>query len=95
MFGILLSAFWTVLGFLLRSVVVKFVVFFALYFIAVGFMSYLASKLPGASALTSSLANLSPAVWDFAGMFKVGFGISSCVAAYVLRFCIRRMPVVG
>ncbi|HIB0844427.1 TPA: DUF2523 domain-containing protein, partial [Escherichia coli] len=38
MFGILISALNTLLGFVFRSLIIKFVVFFALYFVVQGFV---------------------------------------------------------
>ncbi|UBI64305.1 hypothetical protein GF111_26525 [Serratia sp. HRI] len=39
MFGILVSAFNVALGFVLRTVVVKFILFFGLYFVVQAFCS--------------------------------------------------------
>ncbi|CAM7001005.1 hypothetical protein ESCOCP330B_10365 [Escherichia coli] len=41
MFGILISALNTLLGFVFRSLIIKFVVFFALYFVVQGFVEIL------------------------------------------------------
>ncbi|EOM4893150.1 DUF2523 domain-containing protein, partial [Escherichia coli] len=46
MFGILVSAFNTVLGFLLRTAVIKFIIFFSLYFIVQAFIPVLNALLP-------------------------------------------------
>lgn len=95
MFGILLSAFYSVLGFLLRSVLVKFVLFFGLWFITTEFIQILAPLLPGAAGLSSAFAQQTPGVWFFLDLFKVDFGVSACLSAFVLRFIIRRLPVIG
>lgn len=95
MFGILLSAFYAVLGFLLRSVLVKFVAFFALFFITTEFIQLVVPMLPGASSLASAFSAQAPGVWFFLDLFKVGFGVSACLSAFVTRFIIRRIPVIG
>jgi hypothetical protein len=95
MFGILLSALFSALGWLFKSVVVKFVAFFALFFVASEFMVYLAPKLPGAASLTSAFSAIPSGIWWFFDLFKVGTGVQMCLTAYVTRFAIRRMPVVG
>jgi len=95
MFGIVVSALFTMLGFVLRSVLVKFVVFFALFFITTSFITLLVPLLPGATALRDAFAGLAPGVWYFLDIFKIGFGISACLTAYVTRFIIRRIPVIG
>lgn len=95
MFGILLSAFYSVLGWVFRSVLVKFVLYFGLFFITTEFIQLLVPMLPGASGLTSAFAAQTPGVWYFLDMFKVGYGVSACLAAFVTRFMIRRIPVIG
>ena len=45
MFGILLSALNSVLGWVFRSLLVKFVLFFALYFITSEFVGFIAALL--------------------------------------------------
>ena len=95
MFGILLSALYSALGFVLRSVLVKFAAFFALFFVTTEFIQLVVPLLPGASSLTSAFANQAPGVWFFLDLFKVGFGVSACLSAYVTRFIIRRIPVIG
>lgn len=95
MFGILVSAFNVVLAWVFRSVLVKFAVYFALWFITTEFIQILASHLPGASSLTSAFSQQSPGVWYFLDLFKIPFGVSACLSAFVLRFIIRRLPVIG
>ena len=95
MFGILLSAFYAVLSWLLRSIVVKFVLYFGLWFITTEFIQILAPLLPGASNLTNAFTQQSSGIWYFLDLFKIPFGISACLSAYVLRFSIRRLPVIG
>jgi hypothetical protein len=95
MFGIFLSALFSVLGWIFRSALVKFVAFFALFFVGTEFVSYLAPKLPGASGITQAFASLPPGMWYFLDMFKLGTGLQMVLAAYVTRFAIRRIPVIG
>ncbi len=95
MFGIFLSALFSVLGWVFKSVLVKFVVFFSLFFVATEFISYLAPKLPGASAISSAFGAVSPGVWYFVDLFNIPLGLKMCLAAYVTRFAIRRIPVIG
>lgn len=95
MFGILLSAFYSVLGWLLRSVLIKFVLYFALWFVTTEFIQILVPLLPGAASLTSAFAQQAPGVWYFIDLFKLPFGVSACLSAAVLRFSIRRLPVIG
>lgn len=95
MFGILLSAFNATLAWLIRSVLVKFFVFFALYFVTTEFISVITSLLPNGSAVTGAMGSVTNATWYFLDVFNVPTGISMVVAAYATRFIIRRIPVIG
>lgn len=97
MFGILVSAFNAVLGFLLRSVLVKFAAFFALYFIVTGFLQVMqaAGLFPSASSLNGVLSGIPPGVAYFMDLFSMSQGISMIVSAYFTRFIIRRIPLIG
>jgi hypothetical protein len=97
MFGILVSALNLVLSFVIRSVLVKFVMFFALFFVVSGFIAVLVSSglLPTASGLNSALASLTPAGAYFFNLFALDTGISMVISAYVTRFIIRRIPLIG
>jgi hypothetical protein len=100
LFGIFLSALQSVLGFVLRSVVVKFVLFYALYFVVKEFIPVLTSYglLPSASkasSLSSSLMSIPSSVWYFLDLMSFSTGVSAVLSAYVTRFIIRRIPLIG
>lgn len=95
MFGILLSALFSVIGFLLRSVLIKFIVFFALFFVATEFVQLIVPILPGSSSLINALSAQAPGVWYFLDLFKISFGLPIILSAFVTRFVIRRIPVIG
>lgn len=97
MFGILLSAFNTALGFIFRSVVVKFVLFFGLFFVTTEFIQVLTSSglLPSSSSLNGLFGGIPPAVWYFLNLFSFSTGVSALVSAWATRFIIRRIPIIG
>lgn len=95
MFGIFLSVFNVVLAWVVRSVLVKFVVFFGLYFITTEFISVITNLLPNSSALNGALSGITPSLAYFLDAFALKTGLSLLVAAYVTRFLIRRIPVIG
>jgi len=95
MFGILMSAGASLLAFVLRSVLVKFVMFFALFFVASGFIAYLSALLPTASSISPALGNLTAGIWYFLDLFGFSIGLPAVLAAWALRFMIRRIPVIG
>ena len=82
MFGIVLSALNVVLGFVLRSIIVKFVTYFALWFITTEFIAVLqgAGILPTAASLTSALGGIGSSMWYFLDLWRrVGYAV--CVVA--------------
>lgn len=95
MFAILLSAVNTLLAFLVRGVLIKFVVFTALYFVVSELVSAMVSLLPNGSSLTSAFTGISSATWYFLDLFAASQGIPLIIAALVTRFIIRRIPVIG
>lgn len=95
MFGRVLSALYALAGFVLRSGVVKFGVFFGLFFVTTEFIAALLPMLPGVSSLTSAFSAVGPGVWFFLDLFKVPFGVSLCLSAMATRFIIRRIPLIG
>jgi hypothetical protein len=48
-----------------------------------------------ASALTSALTSIPSSVWYFLDLMNFSMGVSMVLSAYVTRFIIRRIPVIG
>lgn len=95
MFGILLSALNSVLGWVFRGVVVKFVVFTALYLVVAELVGAMTSWLPTGAALTSAFAGIGAGTWYFLDLFAFSVGLPLLISAFVTRFIIRRIPVIG
>jgi hypothetical protein len=83
---------------LFREVVIKFLVFTAVIAlvvflspVVVGFLGDFIS--PG--FLTNSFSGIPSEVWFFLDFFRLDYGVPLVVSAYVSRFLIRRMPVIG
>jgi hypothetical protein len=95
MYGILLSSLFSAMAWIFRSVLIKFFMYFALFFVASEFTAYLVPKLPGAAALTQAFSGIPAGVWYVFDLFKLPIGIQLVLAAYVTRFAIRRIPVIG
>lgn len=94
----LLGLLWIVVSFLLREVVIKFVIlaaiFGALTVLGPLVTSYLAEGVSGTS-LTNAFASLPSGLWYFMDWFRVGFGLPLVIAAFGTRFLIRRVPLIG
>lgn len=95
MYGILISAFNTILTWVFQQVVVKFVVLFALYFVIQAFVSALGSFIPNPSSMTGALSELTAGTWWFLDLFAFSQGASMIITAMVYRFLIRRIPLIG
>ncbi|MGC0688195.1 DUF2523 family protein [Escherichia coli] len=95
MFGIMTSVLYGVLGFLLRSVIVKFTVFFALYFIVQEFVPLILDMVNRQLPLLALISNIPDSLKYFFSVFKVIDGINIILSAFVTRFIIRRFPVIG
>lgn len=97
MFGIVLSALNVALGFVFKSVLIKFVLFFGLFFVVTEFVQVLAdsSLLPKASDLNGVLVGIPSGVWFFLDLFNFSLGLPMVISAMVTKFIIRRIPVIG
>lgn len=95
MFGILLSAGNALLAWLVRGVLVKFVVFIALYWVVAELVAVMAGWLPSGSGLTSAFGGISAGTWYFLDLFAFSSGLPLLVSAFLTRFLVRRIPVIG
>ncbi|HGY8197310.1 TPA: DUF2523 family protein, partial [Escherichia coli] len=92
---IMTSVLYGVLGFLLRSVIVKFTVFFALYFIVQEFVPLILDMVNRQLPLLALISSIPDSLKYFFSVFKVIDGINIILSAFVTRFIIRRIPVIG
>lgn len=87
-----------IITWIFRDVVVKFLVFAGLFalvaFLVPKAIAYLGNFInPG--GLTSAFGAIGPGVWFFLDFFQLGYGVPLVLSAYVARFLIRRLPVIG
>lgn len=94
--------FWSILApvvtWLLREVIIKFVVFAAVFALvaflvpkAIGFLG----SFTNTGGLTAAFSAIAPGVWFFLDAFQLGYGVPLVLSAFVARFLIRRLPVIG
>lgn len=105
MFGILVSSFYTILGWVFRQFVIKFVVVMAIYVMIASLVNNLAEFMGGSarccslsfnpSGLSNVLSGLPSGVWFWLDLFSFTQGACLIVTAMVYRFLIRRIPFVG
>lgn len=95
---VIAALFAPVVGWVFREVVVKFVVFSAVF----ALVAYFAPKAVaiiqpfiGGGSLSSAFAGLGSNVWFFLDFFRLDLGAPLLISAFIARFLIRRLPVIG
>lgn len=91
------TIFSAALTWIFQTVVLKFAAFTILYVIVSSFITYLVSKLSvyGPTELLNAMSSFTPAMWYFMDLTMFTQFFPAMVSAYVLRFAIRRMPMIG
>jgi hypothetical protein len=89
---------FAVVGWIVREVVIKFIVIAAIYaalvVVAPMVVEY-AGSFVSASSLDSAWGALPAGLWYFLDWFRVGLGAPVVISAYLARFMIRRVPMIG
>lgn len=94
----MVALFWPVVAWLLREVVVKFIVFAAVFALVDFLVPYVVGYIfpfIGVSNLNYAFDFVSPGVWFWLDFFNLAFGLPMIISAFVARFLIRRLPVIG
>lgn len=93
---------WAVLsplvGWIFRGLVVQFLVVSAVVSVVVFLVPFAVDQLSafiGDAGLTSAFASLPAGVWFFIDLMRLDFGLPWVLSAFVARFLIRRLPVIG
>lgn len=92
------AVLWPIVTWIFREIVIKFLVFTAL-FVVLAFLipKAIAMVTPwiGTSGLSSAFGGLGSGVWFFLDFFQLAYGVPLVISAFVTRFLIRRLPVIG
>ncbi len=97
-YGIIVSAIYTVVSWFISNVVVRILGIGALYFLLTEVISALLTYIfpTGSSqALHNALNGLDPGVLYFFQAFGGDIGVPLLLSAMSLRFVIRRLPLIG
>ena len=97
MYGVIFAALSSLMQFLVRRVIVKFFIFFALFYVTTEFVPviielFLPKNIPNIKELFNALPN---SILYFLYILKVPTGISLFISALLSRFIIRRLPIIG
>lgn len=94
----MLAIFAPIVTWILREIVVKFVILTALFAVmaivvplGIGFVA----PFVGVGGLNSAFGGVDSGVWWFLDFFALDYGLPLILAAFVARFLIRRLPLIG
>jgi hypothetical protein len=83
---------------ILRAVIIKFVLITCLFLLMEELMPYVIQHLTNftnGQTLSAAFAGISPGLGFFLKFFRLDIGLPLLISAYTARFMIRRIPVVG
>lgn len=88
---------WPIFSWILREIVIKFVVLAALFFVIEALMPRLLAQISAwtPSNISSAFSGLAPGAWWFLDKFALDIGVPLLLSAHVTAFTIRRIPVIG
>ncbi|QWT40832.1 DUF2523 family protein [Dickeya dadantii] len=95
MFGIIISALNSILGWAFRTIVIKFIFFSAIYLFVSEMIPLLQERLPTAINISDIFQQFPDSVWFFANLVMLPYGIKIILSAWLTRFIIRRIPLIG
>lgn len=89
---------WPIVSWVFREVIIKFAIFTGLFAVvallvpfAVGFLGNLISP----ATFTNAFNALPAGIWWFLDFFRLDYGLPLTISAFISRFLIRRLPVIG
>ncbi len=89
---------WSVIRWVFNSIILKFVVMGAIYIIVSELSPLILDQLGSSlstTGLSSSFSSIPAGVWFFLDFFALDVGLPLLLTAYVSRFLIRRIPLIG
>ncbi|HSH72824.1 MAG TPA: hypothetical protein VK974_07180 [Methylophilaceae bacterium] len=86
------------LAWFLRSALLKATILTILFAIVASLVPKIITYISpfiGTAGLNNAFANIPPGIWFFIDAMRLDFGLPLVIAAYIARFLIRRIPVIG
>ena len=97
MWGLLISGFNFLLGWIFRGVVVKFIILSVLYYVVTWVAEAVLGQLDISplTGLQSVLNGLPAGILWMCGVFRLDVGLPLILGAMLTKFLIRRIPFIG
>jgi len=97
MWSVVYAAIKAALGWIVSGAVVKFVIFSAIAYVVAAVVSVITDNVDfeGIAGIGGLMSGLPADFLYYFGVFRLDVGIPMLIAAYVVRFGIRRLPIVG
>lgn len=95
MYGILLSAFFSVVRWIIVEGLVKAFLFYAVFQITQYAVPFIVALLPGIPEFQSVFMQLPSGILYFLNLFNVELGLPIILSAHFTAFAIRRIPFFG
>jgi hypothetical protein len=95
---LLLPFLTSILGWIFRPIVVKFLILATIFFLLEALFPFLVGLIApfiAPDALNSAFANIPSGVWWILNLARIDIGAPMVISAYITRFMIRRMPFIG
>ncbi|MDP8163492.1 DUF2523 family protein [Pasteurella skyensis] len=96
--GLIIRLFSGLLVYVFKGIVVKFFLFFGLFYVTSEFIPLVIQHFIPDSLkfdFVSIFNSLPLDIWYFLELFRVPFGVNLLISAMVSRFIIRRLPIIG
>lgn len=95
MYEILVSAFNSVLRFLLAHATIKSVIFVVITYLISELISFVNKLLPDSTNLIALFNSLPSEAWYFINLAELPYGLSLIFSSLLTRFIFGMIPVVG
>lgn len=89
---------WSIASWFVRDVLVKFIVLAAVYALLTMFLPIIFQWIAPyikVGNLTSAFSSVPSGVWWLLDILRLDIGVPALISAWVVRFYIRRVPMVG
>ena len=89
---------WQIISWIFKTIVIKFVVLTALLAVVSFLVPYAVSHLTSftnVSSLNSAFSGIPDGLWWVLDFFRLDYGLPLVISAFISRFLIRRLPVIG